>query len=701
MRPNFTLACLSLALVATAGSALALAGCEVATTPADVPSSDGGVDGSSLPPSSVRGTLDAFATDTALTSTVRQGLSCGDLREKRLHGAVSALAQRLRARRDAFLAAGDAPCKPMDAGAPAAGGGAGAPPASRTNDQVDGVNEPDIVQHDGQHLYALAGNEFVVVRAWPTPGTERLAALDLSADGVPSRFLLVGSKAVVFLRAARPVTGTRCWGPAPAPPAYGNLDSCAGSPACTPADDGTITRVVTIDLADPAHPSIARRTDLPGSLLGARLVGNAVTTIVARSVAANGNLEPSLESVCSNGRARSPEEIVRAFDALFALGRLELEGNLDEPLGVRDHGVREELECASVWAQDGGRGESLVTVSTFDASNVQSPVRSARLLGEPGFVYATPAHVYLGSPEGYALDAGRSFVHRFALGTATRAPAYEASGEVAGRIFGSYGMSEQGETLHVATSSGTAGKTPHMNVYALEATGRTLAGVGALDDVAPGRSLRGVRFLGDRAFVSVESPSGADLLAVDLRDPRAPRLAGTLASPSAAKYLQRLDASTLLTVGTRVTGAPGARLEFVDIADLTAPRLLSAVDILTTDPSPMRVGPITPTDALAFTTYADRKLFALPLDTCDGPYTPTSFGGVALFDTDRTRGFRELARVRGDEDPFPSRCYFGTENHVRRTVFIGNRMYLVTSTAVSVANLDDLTVPATAIPLRY
>jgi hypothetical protein len=690
-------------------STVGLAGCASTPTRAATSSDDGGP---GTEPG-LRGALDAFATDAPLTAQVTQGMTCAQLTDKRRHGAVSAFAQRLRATRDAILSGRTIVCfdpSTLDAGA--VGGGSATPPsaASTTNDQVAGVNEADIVQHDGRYLYALTSNELVVIQAWPTPGTQRLAAVSLDVYGVPSRFLLVGTKAIVFVRAARPFTRTLCGGsaaPPPSPSAFGDIDTCAGSPSCTPADDGTITRVVTVDLADPARPSVVRVAEMPGSLLGARLVGTDVTTVVGRTASLGYSPFPATYDLCDGGRPRPAQDIVRAFDALFERGRVELEDVLSEPLGVRDRGVREELDCSSVWVQAGGRGESLLTVSTFDAARLDSTIRSARLLGEPGFVYATPSRVYVGSPEGYSPDAGRSYVHRFSIGTATRAPAYEATGAVPGRVFGSYGMSETGDTLHLATSSGTAATTPHMNVFAFEASGRSLAQVGALDDVALGRTLRGVRFLGDRAFVSVDAPSGAELLAVDLQDRRAPRIAGTLASPFAAKYLQRLDANTLLTVGSPARPSDtAARLELVDITELAAPRLLEAIDAAGTTSPPGTIdagayrGAITPIDPLAYTYFAEKKLFALPLDVCQDTLTPATFSGVALYDTDRARGFRELARLEADPDLNTRRCWSRDRNHVQRTIFIENLAYLVSDTAVSVVDTRSLGTPPKRIPLH-
>jgi len=46
-------------------------------------------------------------------------------------------------------------------------GGGGASDSSSTNNQEDGVDELDLVKHDGHHLYIAQDDTLRVVDAWP------------------------------------------------------------------------------------------------------------------------------------------------------------------------------------------------------------------------------------------------------------------------------------------------------------------------------------------------------------------------------------------------------------------------------------------------------------------------------------------------------------------------------------------------------
>ena len=98
-------------------------------------------------------------------------------------------------------------------GTPTAPGSSTAVPAhSNTETQVKGVDEADIVKTDGQNIYVLHGNTFLVAAAWPATALGVTSSLAL--EGAPSEMYVEGTQAVVFSQ----VDGTAIYAAAGATP---------------------------------------------------------------------------------------------------------------------------------------------------------------------------------------------------------------------------------------------------------------------------------------------------------------------------------------------------------------------------------------------------------------------------------------------------------------------------------------------------
>ncbi len=96
---------------------------------------------------------------------------------------------------DSRNAAGAAPPQTGGAGGTTA---APAPAHSETETQVKGVDEADIVKTDGNHIYLLHGDKFMVVNAWPAPSLG--AATSATIEGTPSEMFVANGRVVVFSR---------------------------------------------------------------------------------------------------------------------------------------------------------------------------------------------------------------------------------------------------------------------------------------------------------------------------------------------------------------------------------------------------------------------------------------------------------------------------------------------------------------------
>ena len=95
-----------------------------------------------------------------------------------------------------------------------------------------------------------------------------------------------------------------------------------------------------------------------------------------------------------------------------------------------------------------------------------------------------------------------------------------------------------------------------------------LAIAGGLTRIAPGQTIRSVRYEGDTAYLAVDGEDAA-VIVVDLRDPAAPALSGSLRLPGFSGKLYPLDGARMLAVEEEDAGV---NLTLFDVSDPVRPR---------------------------------------------------------------------------------------------------------------------------------
>jgi uncharacterized secreted protein with C-terminal beta-propeller domain len=204
-------------------------------------------------------------------------------------------------------------------------------------------------------------------------------------------------------------------------------------------------------------------------------------------------------------------------------------------------------------------------------------------------VYASTESLYVA--EGSWDESGsRTNIHRFSLagdGPAT----YTGSGLAPGHLLNQFALSERNGALRVVTTlDGAAMDSTAMDSTAMDGaampdiapesmssarltvldTEGTLDEIGNVDGMGIGETVHSVRFLDDLVYL-VTFRQVDPLYAVDLSDPRAPRLLGELKIPGFSEYLHPVGEGLLLGVGREVdpdTGIDeGLKISLFDVSN--------------------------------------------------------------------------------------------------------------------------------------
>lgn len=564
------------------------------------------------------------------------------------------------------------------------GGGEGvgiAKLTSKTNVQVAGVDEPDIVKTDGRYVYMVANGALRIVEA--------LTAKPVSVtriQGHPSDMVVEGDRVVVFVSSG--VGRERC--------TYGY--------DCEIAGDGTSTTLLTYDVHDRANPRKIRTIGLTGSLMTARRIGSTVHAVVADGDSATDGITTWPDDIEMCG---TREDVVqKKFFALRAQNERILRAATILPT-ITDRGATKEL-CMGLLESRFDKSHTFTTVVSFDMNDAESPATTSTIRSRPGTVYASNDALYVATHRRksrslvwYANESSSEEVteiHKFRLGARPGDTRYLGTGTTQGHVLNPFAMAQRGGDLRIATS---VGRVPNPNaesqvVVLRQGADGNLARVGALLHLAKGEDLRAIRYDDDLAYL-VTFKKTDPLFVIDLADAARPKVLGELKLPGFSTYLHRIDRTHLLSVGFDANDHgdfaffDGVLLQLFDVTKPTEPKLLHRQKLGSRGSASSATS-----DHHAFNYLPEKGLLALPLTECAGggdgvAGSAVAFAGLALFRVSNENGFERLGGVEHDKSRVHCDQWWslGTSD-VKRSVFVDDLVYSMATDRLKVQRLGAL-----------
>ena len=222
----------------------------------------------------------------------------------------------------------------------------------------------------------------------------------------------------------------------------------------------------------------------------------------------------------------------------------------------------------------------ITTAGAFDAAT-GALQKTTSFTGYTDKTYASADALYLLStqyPYYYDFDhyKTRSAVYKFSLDENL---SYKGRGFVDGWTLNQYSLSEYAHILRIATTSGFswgAEGTDNALFTLKEGADKQLELAGELRGLGKaGETIRAVRFIGDKGFV-VTFRQTDPFYTIDLSDPFAPKKVGELQISGFSEYLHPVDENRILSVGrdADVNGVQqGLQLQLYDISDFAHPLL--------------------------------------------------------------------------------------------------------------------------------
>ncbi len=609
---------------------------------------------------------------------------------------------------------------------------------SETNTQVEGVDEGDIIENDGTHLFVLSGQDLRIIKAFPTDSLEEVARVRI--EGYAIAEYLDGDRLTV-------ISQEYSFDNAPIG------DSLTARFAIRPSTATTLVSVY--DVADRANPSLAKQTRLDGSYVDSRAVNGQVHVITSNYISLPGpetdgtttietpiyrwidepfiSIDPvisidvgdiqiaSTESFNDAIAADAGSEVMMAgisSESLIYRPQYEIEyETIEVPVyesrETYEARLRENLDAlidsalpnyfsmtAEGLAAEGliSEVESINRISTASSDNLLSIVSIDMHDAQPGLVssssvmadytqgmYATAEHLYLFQPN-YSYGDTRTTVLEFSWANGERGIELIGTGIVEGTLLNQFSADEFDGRLRVATTvsgfddNGNWRTTNRLTV--LENNAGSLTEVGAIDGFAEGERIYSVRFDGDRAFV-VTFRQVDPLFYIDLSNPTQPEIKGELKVPGYSSYLQVIGHDYLLAVG-RDTDEWATKVSLFSVADPANPTLVDEETL------PRWSWSISEYDHHAFGYYDEHGILAIPVSGYDSE-SFTYRSELVVFDVDTTQTGEAAVELKSTI----------TDNGtVLRSAFIDDVLYSISTTMITAASVTDPSMIAAEFDLE-
>ena len=533
---------------------------------------------------------------------------------------------------------------------------AATPEFSGTNVQEEGVDEPDLVKTNGRTLFVVSSGRVTAVDV--RSGRPRALSSVRLAAGWQHELLLHDDRLLVLSQGSG--------GPIP-------IDGISRIRA--PWPHPSKTKVMEIDVGDPARLRLVRTLELDGGYLTARLVGRAVRIVLSSQMGVDlPFVRPTTGSAADTQRAAARNKQIVATAGprtwlpgytIRSRGRLVQQGRL--------------VGCRAVSRPQRFSGPGMLTVVTLDVTRGLDPLDSDSIVSDGRTVYASRTGLYVATERwDRRLDGTRPIaetttaIHRFDIASPTRT-SYRSSGTVPGVLLNQWSLSEQDGVLRVATTEqpvwlGGPQTESASSVIALEERAGSLVQVGRVGGLGKGERIYAVRFVGDSGYV-VTFRQVDPLYTLDLSVPSRPVVRGELKIRGYSAYLHPVGDDLLLGVGQDATDEGrtlGTQVSLFDVSDLRRPRRL-AMQPLGASWSEAE------NDHRAFLWWPATRTAVLPLQEARS----TPFAGAVGLRVNRL-GITELGRVSHPE---------GGASAIRRSVVVGDTLYTVSDSGVAASSL--------------
>lgn len=304
-----------------------------------------------------------------------------------------------------------------------------------------------------------------------------------------------------------------------------------------------------------------------------------------------------------------------------------------------------------------------------------------------------------------AMEYDKTVIHKININNGKIT--YENKGEVDGRLLNQFSMDENNNYLRVATTTNlwlSNGRVEYNNVYVLN---NEMNVVGSLKNIAQNETIYATRFMGDKLY-AVTYRQIDPFFVIDLGTPTSPKILGYLKVPGYSSYLHPISDTLILGVGKDTgqnqwggTSTKGVQISLFDVSDFSNPKLVDSYSI-------GDQGSDTPVlyDHKAFLYSDTKKMLILPVmevtqHTNSNGYNIKSdvWNGAYVFNVSNN-GFGMLGKIAHGTST-NDYYYWNNGAAVKRSIYLDNILYTISGKYIKVNDLNNSLALLRTITLPY
>jgi len=583
---------------------------------------------------------------------------------------------------------------------------------SKTNVQVEGVDELDTMKNDGKYIYTVNQNKVVIVEAYPADLMKIIS--DIEFDNYINGIFIYDNKLMV-------VESSYGYGP------YFDTETNVGAFPERVIDSGSYKSEVNMhvyDISDDLilNPKLLETFSVEGDYYASRLIDGHVYVIANRYVDYSNPVIPlfkegnNVESVdasqvyysnyygpnlmfssvmaididdlkyegdvfllgANNGIYVSENSIYLAGFKSYDYFKV-YEGSLEIMLGVFPEEYKDEVEeiinSDDEYYKRYDRANLLIS-TYFNSLDTDDKIKFEEKLAEANQNYYAEL----------SKEYEKTVIHKVEIDGLKID--YRGSGEVQGYILNQFSMDEFDGNFRIATTTGNNFGNFDSSLNHLFVLDDDLKVIGSVEDLASGERIYSARFLGDKAYM-VTFRQVDPLYVIDLSNAEAPKILGYLKVTGFSNYLHPIGDSLLLGIGHEATEegrALGLKISLFDVSDFENPIEIDKYvvesewsyseaeyehkAVLFDDSKDLLVIPVSYSENLGNNFEYWQGVFAFTVTDGD-----VSLNGKIAHDV--------------SQDKFDG--YYGSNyNYIKRSLFIDDILYTVSDVKIKANNIGDL-----------
>lgn len=530
---------------------------------------------------------------------------------------------------------------------------------SKTNVQVEGVDEADIVKTNGKYIFYVVQNKILIVDIQNEKQMEKVAEISFEKENFkPSEIYINKDKLIVLGNENKYTYST-------------NIEKETTNSVYKKGIYKQKAVAIVYDISKIENPKEDRRVEIEGNYVSSRMIDGNIYFVANKSIAAYDIVKEDVEDL--NEENYKPTYTDTAYSS-----------------------SERKIDYDQIYYFDNIETLNYLTLAGFNMEN-ETKTDVETFLGAGEDVYCSDQNMYIvKSKNVYDADTRANYgkdtkILKFSLKDGNID--FKAEANVDGGINNQFSMDETDGYFRIATTIGRTYNMDESTSNSLYILDEKLKEVGRLDGIAVGEKIYSVRYAGDRGYV-VTFKEVDPLFVIDLSNPRNPKILGELKIPGYSTYLHPYDETHLIGFGydTKDNGYGGVKndglkMSMFDITDFTNPKEMFTVKIGDNGTS----SPLTSNHKVLLFSK-EKNLIAFPVTSYSGGKTQYK---AQVYDIDLNKGFTLRGEIEHKQSDLTttstSKTYYSNYKlNIDRIIYSNDVFYTLAQGLIKASSMETL-----------